>query len=224
LTFRHISKKFDIPKLEPETINGKRFYRYMDKYYPSVTSVVSIINNEGINRWREKVGDIIADFEKEFSSTIGDEFHAICEDYLKNKPISKYSNIYPMAHFINIKHHIDKIDNIYAQEQELFSCELELAGKADCIAEFEGVPSIIDFKTSKKEKEEDWIESYFLQTACYSQMWRELTGLDFSQLVIIISARDGSSCVFRKHRDMYLSRIYEVRAEWQDLYNSSTNE
>ena len=216
--FTHIKKRFSIPKLEAINVGGKRFYKYQDRFYPSVTSVVSSINDKGIDEWRLKVGEDLANYIKETSSGIGDEFHEICNEYLKNKLSDKHVNIFPLAHFQNIRHHLDRINNIYALEKELFSCELELAGKTDCIAEFDGTPSIIDFKTSKKSKDESWIESYFLQTACYSFMWKELTGLDFPQIIIIISGADGSSCVFIKHRDEYMSRVYQVRAEWEDLY------
>ena len=49
---------------------------------------------------------------------------------------------------------LDRINNIYLQEAALYSDQLEVAGRVDCIAEFDEVLSIIDFKTAAEPKKD----------------------------------------------------------------------
>ena len=51
-----------------------------------------------------------------------------------------------------------------------------MVGRVDCIAEYNGVPSIIDFKTSKSERNDDWNLDYYIQASAYAEMFEERTG------------------------------------------------
>ena len=60
-TFNHVSLTTKLPDISTETIKGKRFYITPEgKKYPSITTVLSGRNNEGIVRWRESVGNDVA--------------------------------------------------------------------------------------------------------------------------------------------------------------------
>lgn len=195
-----------------ETHNHKRMYLTpQGKLYPSVTTVMKILSKEGIDEWRKRVGDGAANEVQYRSTNIGSELHKIVEDYLNNKSLREYKNIIPLAHFNNIKEHLDDINNIMCQEATLYSDDLQVAGRVDCVAEYDHIPSIIDFKTSKRQKREEWIEAYFLQETCYSLMFEFITGLkDYRQIVTIISGEDGSKDVFVKNRVEYETRLREV--------------
>ena len=45
----------------------------------------------------------------------------------------------------------------------MYSHKLTVAGQVDCVAEYNGKLSVIDFKTANKERQESWIDNYFLQ-------------------------------------------------------------
>jgi genome maintenance exonuclease 1 len=49
----------------------------------------------------------------------------------------------------------------------------------------------VDFKGSTKAKRIEDIENYFLQATAYAIMWQERTGIQVSQIVILISCEDG---------------------------------
>lgn len=98
----------------------------------------------------------------------------------------------PKAHLENIKPLLHKIDNIHFLEVALFSDQMETAGTCDCIAEYDGVLSIIDFKTSRKKKQKAWIQDYFLQATAYALMYKEMSGIEIKQGVILITGEDGS--------------------------------
>lgn len=213
--FNHIACDL-IPKLKMKVHNHRRLYDTPGGLYPSVTTVMHILSQEGIEEWKKRVGKGVANEVQHRSTGIGSELHKIVEDYLNNRVLVAYENIIPLAHFNNIKHEIDKIDDIICQEGTLYSDDLKLGGRVDCVAEYDGVKSIIDFKTSRQQKKEEWIEAYFLQETAYSLMFEFNTKLKYKQLVTIISGEDGSQDVFIKQRDDYETRLKDVIKEYED--------
>ena len=85
-----------------------------------------------------------------------------------------------------------------------------MAGSVDCIAEYEGVLSVIDFKTASKPKKEEYIENYFLQTTAYALMYEELIGTPINQIVILIAVDGQEPQVFKKNPADYINRLVEV--------------
>jgi len=101
--------------------------------------------------------------------------------------------------FLQAKETLKNINNIYALEKSLFSEELGVAGTVDCIAEYNGELSIIDFKTAEKPKPRDWIENYFVQAAAYACMFFERTGIPVKKLVIIMTCENGEVTVYEEY-------------------------
>ena len=129
-----------------------------------------------------------------------------------------------MVLFEQFKSFVEKIDNIRAQEVPLYSDALKMAGRVDCVADYDGTLSIIDFKTSKAEKKEEWIESYFAQATAYAIMWKEMTGETIEQVVILVTSMDGSSQEFiRKPIDYVPVLKNMIDGYWKDNipYDSS---
>ena len=75
------------------------------------------------------------------------------------------------------------VNNIHAQECGLYSDKYKVAGRVDCIAEYKGTLSIIDFKTSTKERSDSWNENYYIQGSAYAEMFGERTGIEINQVV-----------------------------------------
>lgn len=149
------------------------------------------------------------------ASRRGTKFHTLMESYISNQEeFLKDPNIMPdMRHafnqFIPI---LDQVDNVHYLETMLYSETLGLAGQVDCIAEYDGVPSIIDFKTSLKPKREDWILNYFEQCTCYSLMYEEMTGIQCKQIVVLISVDHEQPQVFVKDRKDYMPELaYKIK-------------
>ena len=151
----------------------------------------------------------MANYVSRKAMNLGTKLHTMVETYLYNKKNSEKS-IFAKAHFENIKPLLKPITNIRGLEEKICSKELGLAGTADCIAQYDGILSIIDFKTSSKQKKEEWIEKYFLQTTAYSIMWEELTGEKAEQIVVLITGEDGSREAFIRNRNDYVSKLHEV--------------
>ena len=205
----------DLEPLEVEPVNkdGVRFYKLpkTDKYYPSVTSITSFKNAAFFKDWRKKIGEDEANRITARATQRGTAFHSIAEDYINGKlDLEKYLENNPLSvrMFQSAKDTLNRIDNIHCLESFLYSHYLGLAGRVDCIAEFDGELAVIDFKTSTKEKKEEHIENYFVQETAYAAMFLERTGIEVKKIVTLIATEEGSIQIFQKHNlDDYLQLL-----------------
>jgi genome maintenance exonuclease 1 len=166
---------------------------------PSITSVTSFYNREIFVKWRKRVGLEEANRITKRATARGTDFHQACQDYLENKELN-WNNYNPITKimFHHAKPYLDKINNIHAIERTLYSEYLGLAGRVDCIGEYEGELAVIDFKTSEKIKPEEWLENYFVQEMFYASAYYELTKIAPVKLITIMVTPGGEVKVFDK--------------------------
>ena len=190
--------------------SGKHIYRTPEgKEYASITTKLSATKDyRGLNIWRTRVGTEIATYIMQQAGIIGTAVHKLIEEYVNNKT-SDEKSLLPRAHLENIKPLLHKIDNIHFTEVALFSDELEIAGTCDCIAEYNGILSIIDFKTSRKKKQNAWIQDYFLQVTGYAKMYHEMSGIEIKQAVVMITGEDGTLSEHIINIDDYMGILHE---------------
>ena len=217
--FTHIPLPTKPIELTTETIKGKRFYITPEgKKYPSITTVLSTRKNEGLVRWRESVGDAVANNIMRGAAKRGTAVHTLVENYLNNEELSK-QDVLPVALFVTMKSELDNINNIRIQEGGLYSDKLGVAGRVDCIAEYKGKISVIDFKTSTKEKKEEWVENYFIQGSAYCEMYEERFLQPIEQVVILIVTEDGAVQTFIKDKRDYLPLLKTAIKEFNEKHN-----
>ena len=223
MSFNHV--ELDLPVLERELVDNVRYYKLPSgtKKLVSITSVISHYKKDFFNTWRKRVGTEEADKITKRATSRGTDMHTLVEYHLLNKELPSVQPI--SEHLFKIaKPTLERINNIYALEGALYSEVLGIAGTCDCIAEFDGELSIIDFKSSKQPKPRDWIDGYFVQCAAYAAMLYELTGLVVKKFVIIMSCEDGD-CVVYEERDKkkYLKLLTEyIRKFVNDKLNELT--
>ena len=198
--FNHV--ELNLPSLEREMIDGVRYYKVGDKdelqKFVSITSVISHFNKEKFASWRQRVGNEEADKITRKATSRGTDAHTLIEHHLRNLELPTVQPI--SEHLFKIaKPALDRINNIYTLEGSLYSQYLGVAGTVDCIAEFDGELSIIDFKTSKQPKPRDWIDGYFVQCCAYACMLHELTGLSVKKFVIIMTCENGEVEVYEEY-------------------------
>jgi len=213
--------------------DGVRLYATPEgNKYPSITTVLSVRNKKGLMEWRKRVGNDVANNIARTAAARGTKVHHMCEDYLNNMEFnypdewSKHRRKNFLAHclFSRLKEKaLCNIDNIYAQEAGLYSDKYKVAGRVDCIAEYNGVPSIIDFKTSTKERKDEWNESYYIQGSAYAEMFGERTGIEISQVVILVVTEDGTVQEFVRDKHEYLDALVETVAEWSKQNETSSS-
>jgi hypothetical protein len=199
MTFIHHNYLGEL-ELEKKETNGTRFYHLPDgQWVPSITSVTSFYNRQIFIDWRKRVGLEEANRITKKATARGTDFHQVCQDYLENKELVWDNYQLLTKHmFYHAKQELDKINNIHAIERTLYSEYLGLAGRVDCIAEYDGELAVIDFKTSEKIKPEAWIENYFVQETFYAAAYYELTGKVVKKLITLMVTPGGEVKVFDK--------------------------
>lgn len=143
-------------------------------------------------------------------NSIGTLTHKRIELYLRNEKAPKWNLPYVNAYFGGIQPLLDNITNVMCNEQPVYSPTLGIAGTIDCIADYKGVTSIIDFKTSTKPKLEKDILSYFLQTSLYSRIFEEMTGVKINQVAILMTVQGGQYKEFVKQTADYNDKLDAV--------------
>ena len=222
-------KTINLPEIKATTTDGVRLYETPEgNKYPSITTVLSVRNKKGLFEWRKRVGDDVANYVARKAATRGTHVHHMCEDYINNDfDEEKHKKKFlPYVLFNQLRESVlQKIDNVNAQECGLYSDKYKVAGRVDCIAEYEGKLSIIDFKTSSKERSDDWNESYYIQASAYAEMFEERTGITIDQVVILVVTEDGVVQEFVKNKKEYLPLLSDVIKEWKvkNEMVSSTN-
>ena len=215
-------------ELQPITATNKdgvRLYETPEgNKYPSITTVLSVRNKQGLMEWRKRVGNEVANHISRTAANRGTKVHHMCEDYLNNMEMDfpdkwkeHKKNFLPYCLFTQLKEKaLCNVNNIYAQEAGLYSDKYKVAGRVDCVAEYKGTLSIIDFKTSTKEKNDEWNESYYIQGSAYAEMFGERTGIEISQVVILVVTEDGTVQEFIKDKQEYLNRLSETIKTWSE--------
>jgi genome maintenance exonuclease 1 len=208
----------DFPKLERDTSpDGTRVYKTPSgRAYPSVTTVTSLHNAEGIAKWRARVGAEEANRISGRASARGTRIHSLCEAYLRNEQCNP--DIFDRELFESISYWLGDIDNIHALEDPLYSDFLQVAGTVDCIAEFQGKLSVIDFKTASKPKDREDIYNYFMQTAAYSVAFEERTGIPIGRLVIIMAVENDDPRLFIEKRDNWIGGFRKLRLDYKNKF------
>lgn len=206
--FTHINEQ-PFADLNTTNIDGKRFYQTPNGNYPSVTTVTGFKKSQFFAEWRRKNPK-----EAVRVTNRGNKLHSLIEDYLNNEfdPQTDKNRVTPdtLELFLQIQPELNKIDNIHAQEVALFSDTLQLAGRVDCVGEYNGKLSIIDFKGSTRSKNREDIQNYFQQATAYAIMWQEMTGVVIENFAILVSCEDGEVQVFEGHPLQHVRALKEA--------------
>ena len=220
--FVHVKHEF--PSLLKETAeDGSRVYVTPDgKRYPSVTTVIAPHNKDAIDRWKARVGQKKADKISKNASDRGDVVHECIEALLSNYSTAEYvKRMLPHAKhvYLNMKTELERrVTEVHGIEQPLYSHKLRLAGTTDCVAKYDNLLSIVDFKTALRLKKKEYVHGYFMQLTAYAFMFEEMTGRRIEQGVILIGV-DGETFAqtFRLPRDEFGPYLKEL-VSWRDKY------
>ena len=209
MTFIHHNFLGDIELTKRET-PGCRLYQCPNgDWVPSITSVTSFDNRQIFVDWRRRVGEEEANRITKKATARGTDFHEAAQGYLENKELD-WNTFLPATQFMfhHAKPYLNQIQNVHAIERTLYSEYLGIAGRVDCIGEYEGELAVIDFKTSDKIKPEKWLENYFVQETAYACMYYELTGIPVKKLITLMVTPGGDVKVFdKRNKDEYIKLL-----------------
>ena len=193
-----------------QVIGGRVYETPNGKLYPSVTTVTGFKKKDFFARWRAENPE-----ESRRVLSRGNSLHKITEKYLMNEGEPSPDDPIALSLFRKIQSEIDKIDNIHLLESPLYSDLLCMAGRVDCIGEYEGTLSVIDFKTSTRKKYASDIADYFMQVTAYAIMYMEHTKIPIKNVVIIMSCDDGTSETYQADPKDYVVSLRETIKDYQ---------
>lgn len=231
MTFTWVAPpSFTPAKLIPTTY-GHYYANPQGVRYPSITTMLEKLEpfseSTGYNRWIKKISqenntgiiesEAITQYISKMAMNNGSAVHEVIEHYLNNKNTDIALPLLVKSHLQNLKPLLHNINNISFTEIPLYSDMMKLAGTVDCIAEYNGTLSVIDFKTSNKRKDESYITNYFLQATAYAKMWDELTNQTIPQIVILISCNDGNLQEFVRKPTEYEESLSQKLKEFEEI-------
>ena len=221
--FNYVGPAKPLNEVTSRTLETGRFYKIDDQWMPSITTVVGNQSKHGILAWQKRVGFAEAEKVRRAAAWRGTQYHNLVEKYLKNELEEiKESKGLPTYLFRSARETLNRISNIHAIEAPLYSRTLGVAGRVDCIAEFDNELAIIDFKTTKTLKKEEYLEKYFVQEAAYAYMYYEMTGVEVDKLVTMSVAEDGTMQVVQKYDKIpYINLLIDWIKEYhEDIKNA----
>jgi len=216
--YNHIPINFKQAKLIEK--DSAHFYETPNgEVYPSITTILqetmSDAKKESLQNWKEQ--EIAAEYITQEAATIGTETHKLIENHINEVRQTDEVRLLSVAHFNNLIPFLQKINNVHGTELRLYSNAMKLAGTSDCIATYDGELSIIDYKTKRSNQREEWMTEHFIQGTAYSQMFKELTGIEVKQVVILISSEKNSRMEFVKNTEDYKELLNQRLNQYYDI-------
>jgi genome maintenance exonuclease 1 len=220
-TFKHHPHGIVLPKLTREnTPKGRMYSTPTGNAYPSITTVLGVTDDKKwLFEWQARVGKAEAARITAQSARRGTAVHKLAEDYLDNvedwKGKAQPANLHmfkPLRKILD-----EKVNNIWFQEEFLYSDKLRTAGQVDCIGEYRGVLSVIDFKTARRPKTVEDILNYFIQVTFYAAAFFEMTGVAIKQGAILIAVENEEPQEFIFDIYDYFPHFLAVRKKFKEL-------
>jgi genome maintenance exonuclease 1 len=219
--FIHTSLPFQLPDLSVVQQNGLRWYKTPEgNFYPSATTVIGIEEPQALRDWRTSLGPKKADKETKRAADRGTAVHKMIEEFLNNnsEPTSGHE-LENIKLFNQVKLKLRNINNIQTQETALWSDRLKIAGRVDCIAEYNGVLSIVDFKTSNNNKYNEMVDKYFIQTTAYALMYFERFNIPIEDSTVIVAVEKGMvPMVYSRKIDPYVPQLLKLINTFYEKY------
>ena len=216
--YNHIPINFKQAELI-EKDNAHFYQTPTGEIYPSITTILheTMANEkkESLQNWKEQ--EIASDYITQEAATIGTETHKLIENHINEVRQTDDVRLLSVAHFNNLIPFLQKINNVHGTELRLYSNAMKLAGTSDCIASYDGELSIIDYKTKRSNQKEEWMTDHFIQGTAYSQMFKELTGIEAKQVVILVSSEKNSRMEFVKNTEDYKDLLTQRLNQYYDI-------
>ena len=216
--YNHIPINFKQAELI-EKDNAHFYQTPTGENYPSITTILhetmASEKKESLQNWKEQ--EIAANYITQEAATIGTETHKLIENHINEVRQTDNVRLLSVAHFNNLIPFLQKINNVHGTELRLYSNAMKLAGTSDCIANYDGELSIIDYKTKRSNQKEEWMTDHFIQGTAYAQMFKELTGIEAKQVVILVSSEKNSRMEFVKNTEDYKDLLTQRLNQYYDV-------
>ena len=216
--YNHIPINFEQAELI-ERDNAHFYQTPAGEIYPSITTILqetmSNEKKESLQNWKEQ--EVAANYISQEAAIIGTETHKLIENHINEIRQTDDVRLLSVAHFNNLIPFLQKINDVHGTELRLYSNPMKLAGTSDCIANYDGELSIIDYKTKRSNQKEEWMTDHFIQGTAYAQMFKELTGIEPKQVVILVSSEKNTRMEFVKNTEDYKDSLTKRLNQYYDI-------
>ena len=216
--YNHIPINFKQAELI-EKDNAHFYQTPTGEIYPSITTILqetmSKEKKESLENWKDQ--EVAAEYITQEAAIIGTETHKLIENHINEVRQTDEVRLLSVAHFNNLIPFLQKINDVHGTELRLYSNKMKLAGTSDCIANYQGELSIIDYKTKRSDQKEEWMKDHFIQGTAYAQMFKELTGIEVKQVVILVSSEKNSRMEFVKNTEDYKDLLNQRLNQYYDI-------
>lgn len=182
---------------------GKQYYvNPQGDRFPSVTTILNATkpreDRERLWNWQQRVGVEQAAEITQKASRRGTGTHRYVQRYLQGETIECPETIRP--YWESLEPVLKAVDGIRLVEGLLFHDTLGYAGIVDCVASFEGVPCICEWKTSDRPKGSiDRLYDYPLQLVAYcgaaNQLYRDYN-LNLCHALLVVAIPETPAEIF----------------------------
>ncbi len=162
-----------LPRCEGRTVRqqGNQWIATAQGYrFPSVTAILNATRPrehlEALAAWRQRVGMAEAASIASAASRRGTGTHRQIQHFLEGKPVDCTAHVQPYwESFLPV---LQTLRAVRLVEGYVFHGDLGYAGQVDCIASYQGVPCVCEWKTADRPKGSvDRLYDYPLQLAAY---------------------------------------------------------
>lgn len=213
----------DLPQIVRIDGEHRHYLTPTGEKYPSVTTILSnTTDKSALETWKNRVGAEEAARISGRAATRGTNVHRLCEDFVLNRPIDLKPEMPLNVHmFRQLQRFLsDNVNDIRSSEGSLYSHKLKVAGSVDLVASYQGKPSIIDFKTSARNKRKEWIENYFIQTSMYAYMLYEMTGIAHPTIVVAIAVEEEDEAqIFVEKSSDYIDKARKLCKRYHQKFS-----
>lgn len=216
--------KFDyVTEINVDTLATGRTYHTKDGSYPSLTTILGkTANAPWLEKWKARVGEEEAARVSKIATDRGTLIHAYAEKHFNGENIwedlkKEALDVRQMSRDL-ITATSTGLEEVWGQEQVLWSNKYKYAGRTDMVGIWKGKPTIIDFKTAKKKKVITQIRDYFIQGCGYAVAHNEMYKTAIKDIVIIITVDGDEPQIFEKAAPPYLYELKNRRADYTSLF------
>lgn len=196
---------------------GRRYKTPEGNLYPSVTSIVGKLSEDSIRKWKESIGEDIANEIGRRAAAQGTLVHENCENYIKGLPLTfnMFQNEQKLM-FNNFLPILESIEEVYGLETQLYSDRFKYAGTVDLIAKIDGIMYILDWKTTSKYKSREDIPNYFTQASAYAYAFWERTGIAVDRIKIALTGSETGLIEYDERTVDWFPKFIEARTAFGD--------
>ena len=184
-----------LPRYEPlrRHTKGERFYVTPEGVCRSVTTILDGSKDKSfLDQWRERVGEIEADFIRNTAAYRGTKLHEYVENYLLGTCTSPPFCFLCNPYWVSIKPFLSTVRKPVLMEGAVWHPK-KYAGTLDCIAYLDDdldQPTLLDWKTADKWVQPYKLYDYTLQCAAYVKAANHVyahQGLNIKRAKIVIA-------------------------------------